>query len=1238
MADIKHPSESRVGTSIAVLPFRNMSADPGNEYFSDGLSESIINTLGRVRDLKVVARTSAFSFKGKDVDVREIGRQLNAGHVLEGGVQRTGTRLRITAQLIDASDGCQLWSERYDRSIDDIFAIQDEISLAIVGKLDIRPPKTEKARIVRRHTEDPEAYNLYLKGRFFYNKRTEEDLNRSLGLYRAAIDRDPAFALPYAGLADSYATLGFYYWMPYEEARQKAKEAAMKGLEIDDTIGETHAAYANVILWFFWQWAGAEEEYRKAIHLSPSDVEARHMYAHLLESLGHFDDALDEMGKALELEPLSVNLNTCLAQILFFARRYDEAIERLEKTIEMDPGFPLQYFWLGRAYLQKGMLREAVAMFEGGAKYPTIRAIALAGLGYVRAIEGRADEVQRVLKELEDLSRKGKVSPYFLGFLHAGRRDKAAALDHLERAYDEGDMYLCSLKVDPAFDDLRDEPRFRDLLVKTGLTGSPAAEATISLSPPKTPLDGPGQAEVEGRIGHYRLVGKIGEGGMGVVYKAEDTKLRRTVALKFLPPEFTRDDVARARFLREARTAASLDHPYICTVFEINEQAGRTFIAMAFIEGRSLKDRIAEGPMGTAEAKTIALQVGEGLKAAHARGIVHRDIKPGNIMLTPEGRVKILDFGLAKLDQGADVTLTTGILGTVAYMSPEQARGETVDRRTDIWSFGATLYEMLTGSPPFGKRAEQPLIYAVLNEEPKPMRDMRPDIPRAAEQIVLKALQKDPTRRYQSVDEMLEDLEGDWPSVTVVPESRKSIIVLPFENISPEPEQDYFCDGMTEEIITDLSHIHDLLVISRSSAMTFKGTKKTIPEIARTVNVRYVLEGSVRKAGNKLRITAQLIEAESDKHLWAEKFDGVLEDVFEIQEKVSRRIVEALKGRLTSKDRRQLSARPSFPNVGVYEAYSRAQFEFWKSEPESTERALHLLNKAIGVFGEHPLLLSGIGAIHWQLYHYRGDVNEAHLARIKECAEKLFAIDAGSAHGHRLSSYLALHSGHSGEAVRHLRRSMEGDPNDTETLLWLSYLLAIHAGRPEQARPVAERWLAVDPLHPISRMSLILVQWMKGEFEEASGKLEEWHRQEPDNRVAAFYHGHLLAWRGRRQESLELAEKMCREDPEETMGQALRFAALAIQGRPDEAKNALTPQVRGRLWMDFHLPWVVAEGYAVLGDGDEALRWLERAVEKGNVNYPVLSELDPLLADIRGEPRFKTLMERVKRDWEDFDA
>ncbi|NIO37177.1 protein kinase, partial [Candidatus Bathyarchaeota archaeon] len=353
--------------------------------------------------------------------------------------------------------------------------------------------------------------------------------------------------------------------------------------------------------------------------------------------------------------------------------------------------------------------------------------------------------------------------------------------------------------------------------------------------------------------GRYKILAELGRGGMGVVYKAKDTRLKRTVALKFLPAELTKDKEAKKRFIQEAQAAAALNHPQICTVFEVDEADNQTFISMEYIEGQSLKDKLESAPLDIDEAKDIIIQVAEGLKEAHEKGIIHRDIKPANIMLTKKGQAKITDFGLAKLSWGVDLTKTSTIIGTIAYMSPEQAKGEEVDQRTDIWSLGAMLYEMLSGERPFQKSQEQALIFAILNDKQTPLSLLRSDIPAHTEQVIDKALEKKVSRRYQDIHEMIQDLKLS----IAVPKTEKSIVVLPFDDMSPNKDNEYFSDGLTEEIISDLSLIQDLLVISRSSAMTYKGTKKKIKEIGQELNVQYVLEGSVRKAGNNLRITAQ---------------------------------------------------------------------------------------------------------------------------------------------------------------------------------------------------------------------------------------------------------------------------------------------------------------------------------------------------------------------------------------------
>ncbi|MGD8979881.1 MAG: serine/threonine-protein kinase, partial [candidate division WOR-3 bacterium] len=362
-------------------------------------------------------------------------------------------------------------------------------------------------------------------------------------------------------------------------------------------------------------------------------------------------------------------------------------------------------------------------------------------------------------------------------------------------------------------------------------------------------------------ISHYRILEELGGGGMGVVYKAKDIKLKRNVALKFLPHDLTRDRTAKQRFIKEAQTASSLDHPNICNIHEIDEtKDGQLFICMACYEGETLKRTIEKGPLDIDRIIDITLQVAQGLVKAHSKEIVHRDIKPANIFITEDGHVKILDFGLAKLVGKSSLTKTGTATGTVAYMSPEQASGEEVSYQTDIWSLGAVLYEMLSGIQPFKGDSWEAVVYAILNNEPQKIRLSRPDTPDALQTVVQRMLQKNPQRRYKNVDNLINDLEPikNKTAVATAPitdEERPSasIAVMPFLDMSPRKDQEYFCDGMAEELINSLTHIKDLRVVARTSAFSFKNKNLDVRDIGRKLNVDTVLEGSVRKAGDRLR-------------------------------------------------------------------------------------------------------------------------------------------------------------------------------------------------------------------------------------------------------------------------------------------------------------------------------------------------------------------------------------------------
>jgi len=737
-------------------------------------------------------------------------------------------------------------------------------------------------------------------------------------------------------------------------------------------------------------------------------------------------------------------------------------------------------------------------------------------------------------------------------------------------------------------------------------------------------------------IAHYKILEKIGEGGMGVVYKAEDTKLKRTVALKFLPPELTRDPQAKARFVQEAQAAAALDHPNICAVFEIGEAEGSTYIAMPYVKGRSLKERIALGPIPIEEALAIAGQVAEGLKEAHEKGIIHRDIKPANIMLTEKGQAKIMDFGLAKLESGIELTRTMAVMGTAAYMSPEQARGEAVDQRTDIWSFGATLYEVLTGQKPFGQKHDQALIYSILNDTTDTASRIRPEIPNYLDRIIQKTLEKDKSRRYPNMAELLKDLKSTQVIKQSLPKSDKSIIVLPFENISSDPEQDYFCDGMTEEIITDLSHVHDLLVISRSSAMTFKGTKKKIPEIAREVNVRYVLEGSVRKAGNNLRITAQLIDALNDAHLWAEKYDGTLDDVFDIQEKVSRSIGKALKLKLTPEESARIFARP-IANPEIYDLHIMARHETWQATEHGLDRASRLVKKGLDLIGDNEILYADLGFINLMYFDTGIRKDESVLLEAEKCIQEVFSLDPESAYGHYLRGMIERKRRNPQQAVKEFKKSLAIDPNHPDPLMWLGWVYA-HSGRISEARRLTARIVKIDPLNLLTYFGSGAVEVFDGKFRDGIKEFDKALQMDERNPFIKFWLARTLSYAQLLRESHAQSVLIEKEAQGTVWAGLASFHRHALEGKKSEALQTAAGDFRDLVKDDESFPIWMAESYALIGEAGEAVEWLENAVNWGFINYPFLVEYDPFLANIRSEPRFQKLMERVKYEWEHFEV
>ena len=631
-------------------------------------------------------------------------------------------------------------------------------------------------------------------------------------------------------------------------------------------------------------------------------------------------------------------------------------------------------------------------------------------------------------------------------------------------------------------------------------------------------------------ISHYKILEKLGEGGMGVVYKAEDTKLDRLVALKFLPSHLIDDEKALSRLLKEAKAASKINHPNVCTIHDIKEYEDTHFIVMEYVDGETLKSKIKEAPLSINETVDYSIQTCKVLKAAHDRGITHRDIKSENIMINTDNMVKVMDFGLAKLKDEARLSRTSATAGTIAYMAPEQIKGEDIDHRADIWAFGVVLFEMLTCKFPFKGEYESAMSYSIVNTDPDPITDIRNDVPFNLEQVISKSLEKDISSRYQSIQEILIELKK-IPSVTAKEtELEKSIVVLPFKDMSPDKDQEYFSDGLTEEIITDLSHLHDLLVISSSSAMTFKGTKKTIPEIVKQVNVRYVLEGSVRKAGNNLRITAQLIDATIDMHLWAEKYSGTLDDVFDIQEKVSRSIVDALKVKLTPKEDKQIAERP-IGDVQAYEYYLRANHEIYKFTEDSFERALKYLQNGLNIVGKNILIYAGLGHVYYQFWNIGIRLNEEYLIKAEEYAKKVFELEPDSHHGHFLLGLLQMSGGTLQKIIWHFQKVLAVEANNPNALSWLSHVFA-YLGKTTASQQFTKRLSRVDPFHIFLYFVPATLQMFKGRFESALKELTSIDKSKKEDTPIKYYYSLGLLYARRIDEAISYFDQFSKEDEE----------------------------------------------------------------------------------------------------------
>ena len=695
---------------------------------------------------------------------------------------------------------------------------------------------------------------------------------------------------------------------------------------------------------------------------------------------------------------------------------------------------------------------------------------------------------------------------------------------------------------------------------------------------------------------HYKILEKLGEGGMGIVYKAEDTKLKRDVAIKFLPRQIASQDEERERFKVEAQAAAALNHPNIATIHSIEETDDETFIVMEYIDGVELKDKIASGPVKLNKALEIVTKIGDGLKTAHNKGIIHRDIKSSNIMITVSDQVKIMDFGLAKVKGSGLVTKVGTTMGTAAYMSPEQVSGEKVNQSTDIWALGIIFYELLTGELPFKADYDAAWTYVILNKDPLKPSELDRKIPAQVDSIVMKMLEKDCDKRYSNLEEFFKDLEEAQKEMSGVEQEgkTKAIAVLPFNNISAEKESDYFSDGLAEELIMNLSRLKDMRVVSRTTSMQYKGVQKGIKAIGKELGVRYIIEGSVRKFQDNLRITAQLIDVEKDAQLWAETYKGNLADVFDIQEKVSKQIVDALMVKLTPMEKVVLEKRATL-NPEAFDCYLRARDFLYRRTKNSVQFAIQLFQKAIEIDPRYAGAYAGLGEAYATLYQ-NFESKDVWLDKAIDTSLKALTYDSSLSEAYAALALAYFYKKSNEEAFEAGRKSIELDPNNFIGY-WILGRIYHSTDRDKEALSLFKKVIELNPDFYSAYMDLRLVYEKLGEKEKVKEVLEttedvysRYISQHPDDSRAHMFFAIDLA----------LLEK--KDD-------AKKEAAMAIELNPTDPL----------------MQYNAACFYSNIGEKNLAIETLKNAMAAGYQDYEWIKR-DSDLDNIRNEPRFIELM------------
>ena len=743
-------------------------------------------------------------------------------------------------------------------------------------------------------------------------------------------------------------------------------------------------------------------------------------------------------------------------------------------------------------------------------------------------------------------------------------------------------------------------------------------------------------------LNHFKVLDRLGKGGMGEVYVAEDGKLKRRVALKVLPEEVARDPVRLDRFQREAESIAALNHPNIVTIYSIEEADGIRFLTMELVEGETLIQLIPSDGMDVESFLRFSAPVAEALSAAHEKGIIHRDLKPGNIMVSHGGRIKVLDFGLAKLmrdDSDPDSSRMETrahtedgiVLGTMPYMSPEQIQGKRLDHRSDIFSLGIIFYEMITGRRPFHGETSAELISSIMRDTPGPVGDLKAGTPEHLERIIRRCLMKDPRDRYQTARDVyneLRDLNASNGSSTRPASSSasggNSIAVLPFTNMSADDENEYFCDGLAEELLNALAKIEDLKVAARTSSFSFKNKNADAGQIGKVLHVKTILEGSVRKSGNRLRITAQLINAADGYHLWSERYDREMKDIFDVQDEITLAVVDALKVKLFGEEQDAVLKRHT-RNPEAHEFYLRGLFYFNRFTPDDFQKASESFRRAIAIDPRYASAYAGLADAYTELSFFSFSPSET-MPKAREAANKALELDdrLGEAHNSLAIIKMYFDWDYAG-AEQEFKRAIALNPGSALIHMWYGWYLGL-MGRFDESFKEMQGAQERDPLSAANNSGIGIVFHWSRQPERAIEQFRKVLELNPNYLIARSFLAEAYEQKGDFVSAIATIEKIQQSETDPLTLSTVGYV-YAKSGDRHKALEILNEFVK-RSNQEYVPAFSFAQIYAGLGDNEQALAWLDKACNERAVWIPFL-KVDLKFDPLRSDPRFQELLKKV---------